>query len=319
VKRIIVEVEALVAVSIIVEVGDGLHSFFRTDKWIDGRSIADIAPALLNAVRPQVRRKKTMAQGLENNAWARDITGALTVQVIIDYLLIWDVIRQRNFIHALNSGTEDKFRWKWTTDGQFSTASAYRALFIGQHAVPGAKVLTKTRTPGLCKFFIWLAMHDRCWTGARRKRHNLQNDDNCTFCDQHSETISHLLSTCVLAKEIWFAVLWRCNLQRLTPTGTLQDFFDWWLSSRKQIRKELRKAFDSLVILVAWSIWKERNRRIFQKEKVTTNELVDLIIDDGRMWCYAGLKHLLQLFPWLAYDATDPARVVTLGRELVNM
>jgi hypothetical protein len=86
-------------------------------------------------------------------------------------------------------------------------------------------------------------------------------------------------------------------LQRLTPIGTLQDFFDWWLSSRKQIRKELRKTFDSLVILIAWSIWKERNRRIFQKEKVTTNELVDLIIDDGRLWCYAGLKHLLQLFP----------------------
>jgi hypothetical protein len=71
--------EALFAVSIIVEVGDGLHSFFWTDKWIDGRSIADIAPALLNAVRPQVRRTKTVAQGLENNAWARDITGALTV------------------------------------------------------------------------------------------------------------------------------------------------------------------------------------------------------------------------------------------------
>jgi hypothetical protein len=150
----------------------------------------------------------------------------------------------------LNAGTEDRFRWKWTADGQFSTASAYRAFFIGQHAVPGAKVLTKARAPGRCKFFIWLALHDRCWTGARRKRHNLQDKDNGTFCDQHSETISHLLSTCVLAKEVWFTVLRRCSLQRLTPTGTLQDFFDWWLSSRKQIRKEGRKAFDSLVILV---------------------------------------------------------------------
>jgi hypothetical protein len=97
----------------------------------------------------------------------------------------------------------------------------------------------------------------------------------------------------MLAKEIRFAVVRRCNLQRLTPTGTLQDFFEWWLSSPKQIRKELRKAFNSLVILVAWSIWKERNQRIFQKKKLTTNKLVD----EGRLWCYAGLKHLLQLFP----------------------
>jgi hypothetical protein len=172
----------------------------------------------------------------------------------------------------LNAGTEDRFRWKWTADGQFSTASAYRAFFIGQHAVPGAKVLTKARAPGRCKFFIWLALHDRCWTGARRKRHNLQDKDNGTFCDQHSETISHLLSTCVLAKEVWFTVLRRCSLQRLTPTGTLQDFFDWWLSSRKQIRKEGRKAFDSLLILVAWSIWKERNQHVFQKVKLTPHQ-----------------------------------------------
>jgi hypothetical protein len=94
-------VEILFAV-LIVEVGNGLHSFFWTDKWIDGRSIADIAPTLPNAVRPHVHRTKTVAQGLENNAWARDITGALTVQVIIDYVLIWDVIRQRNFLHVLN-------------------------------------------------------------------------------------------------------------------------------------------------------------------------------------------------------------------------
>jgi hypothetical protein len=29
--------------------------------------------------------------------------------------------------------------------------------------------------------------------------------------------------------------------------------------------------------------------------------------------------NLLRLFPWLAYDTTDPARVVILGQELVNM
>jgi hypothetical protein len=74
--------------SVTVEIGNGGRSFFWTDKWIDGRSIADLAPALLNAVRPHARKIRTVAQGLQNNGWARDITGALIVQVIIDYLLI---------------------------------------------------------------------------------------------------------------------------------------------------------------------------------------------------------------------------------------
>jgi hypothetical protein len=77
-------VDTLFAASVTVEIGNGWRSFFRTDKWIDGRSIADLAPALLNAVRPHACKTRTVAQGLENNGWARDITGALTVQVIID-------------------------------------------------------------------------------------------------------------------------------------------------------------------------------------------------------------------------------------------
>jgi hypothetical protein len=33
---------------------------------------------------------------------------------------------------------EDKFRWKWTTDGQFSTKTAYRTFFHGSTVLPSA-------------------------------------------------------------------------------------------------------------------------------------------------------------------------------------
>ena len=89
-------------------------------------------------------------------------------------------------------GITDRLLWKWTSDQTFSTASAYRSFFIGQYSIPGAKILAKTRAPGKCKFFGWLAIHDRCWTAARRKRHGLQNDDNCALCCQNSETVTHL-------------------------------------------------------------------------------------------------------------------------------
>ena len=101
-------------------------------------------------------------------AWVRDITGALTVQVIIEYLQIWNLVENQAIIDL----AEDRFIWKWTADHCFTTASAYRAFFIGQHPIPGAKLLRKTKAPGRCKFFVWLVLHDRCWTNARRKRHN---------------------------------------------------------------------------------------------------------------------------------------------------
>jgi len=288
-------VQAMFDSSITVQIGNGLRSFFWTDKWIDGRSIQDIAPALLKAVPPLTRRKRTVAQGLPNNAWARDITGALTVQVLIDYLLVWDLIRQGNF--TLTTDVPDNFRWKWTSDGTFTTASAYQAFFVGQHALPGARELKRTKAPGRCKFFLWLAMHDRCWTAVRRKRHNLQDNDSCNLCDQQPEEISHLLLSCVFARETWFLVLRQCNLQQLTPQPTSPDFFDWWCHSRKRIAKELRKGFDSLVVLVGWLLWKERNQRVFQRNSMTVRDLLSLILEEAKIWTYAGHTQLFSLFP----------------------
>jgi len=66
-----------------------------------------------------------------------DISGALTVQVILDYLRIWDMVESTQ----LQSSTPDRFLWKWTADHVFTTASAYRAFFLGQTAVAGAKIL----------------------------------------------------------------------------------------------------------------------------------------------------------------------------------
>ncbi|RCV05173.1 hypothetical protein SETIT_1G061600v2 [Setaria italica] len=65
-----------------VQVGDGKQTLFWTDRWIEGRSIAEIAPCLLQAVGPRIRKKRTVHEGLHYRKWIRDITGSLTVQVL---------------------------------------------------------------------------------------------------------------------------------------------------------------------------------------------------------------------------------------------
>lgn len=80
--------------------------------------------------------------------------------------------------------------------GLWIIASAYQAFFIGQVETPGAKILQKTKAPSKCKFFIWVALHDRCWTAERRKCHNLRDPDDCIICAQEAESISHLLTGC---------------------------------------------------------------------------------------------------------------------------
>ena len=177
-------------------------------------------------------------------------------------------------------------------NGPVITASpqAYRAFFIGQHEIPGAKILHKSRAPGKCKFFLWLALHDRCWTAERRKRHNLQDDDSCALCDQESESIDHLLLGCSFARELWFNILLRLRWHFLTPGNLDESLADWWSRSRKRLQKADRKCFDSLVILTSWMIWNERNRRTFDSRVKTVHELSTCILDETVAWGIVGFK-----------------------------
>ena len=244
-------------------------------------------PCLCNMVGPRIRSKHTVAQALQGGQWISDITGALTVQVLLEYLQVWDRLG------AIQLGQQpDKICWRWSSDRIFSTASAYRAFFIGQHPIAGAKLLYKTRAPAKCKFFAWLALHDRCWTAHRRKRHNLQDNDDCTFCSQLPETIDHLLISCSFTREVWFMIFHRLGWHSHAPGADIISLADWWQGARKQILKEERKCFDTLVLLICWLIWKERNGRIFDRKMRSVDEMLSWVVDESVCWCQAGFKHL---------------------------
>jgi hypothetical protein len=62
-----------------------------------------------------------------------------------------------------------------TASGEFSSASAYRALFISRSLLLGASHLWKVQAPRRVRFFCWLVLHDRCWTYNRLQRHGLSD------------------------------------------------------------------------------------------------------------------------------------------------
>jgi len=144
------EVESMFQASIYIELGDGGKALFWSDRWLQGKSLMDLAPCLVNAVCGRVKKRRTVAQALQNRQWILDITGALTVQVLLEYLQVWDRLQGVR----LQENQPDKICWKWTSDKMFSTSSAYLAFFIEQHPIEGARILRKTRAPAKCKFFI---------------------------------------------------------------------------------------------------------------------------------------------------------------------
>jgi hypothetical protein len=116
--------------------------------------------------------------------------------------------------------------------------------------------------------FIWLVFHNRVWTADRLARRNLPRPEVCPFCDQEEETINHILIGCVFAREVWTITLQHLDFMHLAPQPVVIHFSGWWKRAIAAAAKEVRKGLNSLIILVAWDIWKHRNARVFEKKRL---------------------------------------------------
>jgi hypothetical protein len=56
----------------------------------------------------------------------------------------------------------------------------------------------------------------------------------------------------------------------------------WWLSSRARITEGLRRGFDSLTLLVTWTLWKERNLRAFGRGSRQPTFICDEVVSQGQ-------------------------------------
>ncbi|GJN39538.1 hypothetical protein PR202_gb28663 [Eleusine coracana subsp. coracana] len=70
---------ALFRRSVQIEVDDGKAALIWVDPWLDGKTIAEVAPYLVAAVRNTAKNSRSVAEALHNRAWSRDAVAALTV------------------------------------------------------------------------------------------------------------------------------------------------------------------------------------------------------------------------------------------------
>ena len=96
---------------------------------------------------------------------------------------------------------------------------------------------------------------------------------------------------CVLARELWFLLLNPVGLAALVPEGN-DGLASWWLGQRARLDPQARPTFDSLMLLVSWSIWKERNNRTFMRAVAGTQELSQKVVREAE-WVQAGFKTLV--------------------------
>jgi hypothetical protein len=164
----------------------------------------------------------------------RDIHGVATIEVVTEFLKLWDVIVEV----ALELGTPN-VHWGLSNSGQYSTKSAYEALFQGPVRFNLWERIWRSWTPGRCHFFMWLVAHNHYWTADRLARQNLPHSEQCPFCNQEDETIHHLLTGCVFARQFRHVILRRVRLADLAPQP--KDFDNWWSRTLTLVSNTMKK------------------------------------------------------------------------------
>jgi hypothetical protein len=222
-------VKALFSISVTSLVGDGRSTYFWTDQWLHGQNIENIAPALFAAVPNLIASKRTVHEVLEDHRWVGDMS-SLQAQSLLDFLLLWDTVQEIQ----LDPAVLDCHRWTPSNSGVYSSKSAYDRLFLGAIQFEPAKRIWGMWAPPRCKFFLWLASLNRCWTADHLVGRGLDHLPHCLLCEQEEENIQHILVGCVFSREVWFQILSRVGLQWCTPDPSEDNFQEMVASSEAE-------------------------------------------------------------------------------------
>ncbi|KAJ1276673.1 hypothetical protein BS78_05G232500 [Paspalum vaginatum] len=125
-------------------------------------------------------------------------------------------------------------------------------------------------------------MTEQAATGYDRRRwHGLDARVSCYLCDAAEETCDHLLFECSFSRQVWDAVL--------APLGLTRPI---WRRVRGLWPASVRRGGDSLIVLVTWLVWKERNARCFRGEVSSVDSVVCSVVSVASEWVRAGASAL---------------------------
>ncbi|CAJ2638086.1 unnamed protein product [Trifolium pratense] len=99
---------------------------------------------------------------------------------------------------------DDSVSWPLTSNGIFSTKSAYD--FLLSHIPTRSAIWTnvwKWEGPHRIRCFLWLLYNDGLKTNDKRARWSMDANDVCPLCSSHIETPLHVLRDCDRSKEVW--------------------------------------------------------------------------------------------------------------------
>ena len=169
----------------------------------------------------------------------------------------------------LNTTTRpDRLCWQTTKTNLFTVQSAYHhALNTNpDHNQPEGssanqlrrfwKSLWKLNVLSKCKHSLWWACTASLPTQDNLRHRGIMVDPKCLFCKATTETITHILWACPMARNVWGIVTGK--IQKMSHTENL-DFRELTMAMASSTHHQ---DFE-LWTVITWAIWTARNKFLF--------------------------------------------------------
>ncbi|CAN1745399.1 Putative ribonuclease H protein At1g65750 [Linum perenne] len=233
---------------------DGRNTHFWTDRWVDSGVILVDHALNIQGVDSSLLVSQACS---ESGLWNLDFLFSVLPRDI--------VLQVVGVSPPVDSLGEDSLVWGLEADGKFSVRSAYLMITDNDTSQrdPMWRHIWNWQGPSKIKHFLWLASHKRLLTNEERSRHHLTNQVLCHRCSSYTESISHVIYECDFALQVW-----RSILPAAVGVRAVHGSFDsWWKSML--LDKDLNVKFD----IIAWNLWKARNKMIFEGANQSSNEI----------------------------------------------
>lgn len=168
-----------------------------------------------------------------------------------------------SIVETIKLTREKEDIWLWTLykNGNFSLKSCVDIFGDTGMYDEIWKYMWRLKVPSKVKFFLWFIIRDRLLITDNLIKKGMCLPNICLLCYQEEETANHILLHCPYSKEVQDAVLNEIGVTQVFPRS-IREFFGGWHLRRALLK--IRKALSLVLPTVWWSIWLQRNQRVFE-------------------------------------------------------
>ncbi|KAJ4792662.1 RNA-directed DNA polymerase (reverse transcriptase)-related family protein [Rhynchospora pubera] len=179
-------------------------------------------------------------------------------------------------------GLRPTIAWNWTSDQQFTVASAYKIMAWTGVFCPYHKQLWKLKAPPKVTLFLWLLLRDKLLTQHNLAKRGWPTIQACKLCQlQEIETADHLFVSCPFAKEILTRMTAYFNV---TLHSSNSHVLNVWQTTRQNLPNQQREMWSTLWAATCWTIWKHRCSVVFDNKRPSLRQVFTDIQSNTRLW-----------------------------------